>query len=940
MSVSDLSATRFPGSISGFLQVASVLSLLLVLFKVVQFYLHRQWLLRNTQQFPCPPSHWFFGHKVPKDQELQDILTRVKNFPSACPHWLWGTKLRFQVYDPDYMKVILGRSDPKAHGSYRFLAPWIGYGLLLLNGETWFQHRRMLTPAFHYDILKPYVKTMADSVHVMLDKWEQIVGQDSTLEIFQHISLMTLDTIMKCAFSHEGSVQLDKKYQSYIQAVGDLNNLFFFRVRNIFHQNDTIYSLSSNGRQAISAYQLAHDHTDKVIKSRKAQLKDEGELEKARKKRRLDFLDLLLFARMENGSILSDKDLRAEVDTFMFEGHDTTASGISWIFYALATHPEYQKRCREEVQSLLGDGSSITWDHLDQMSYTTMCIKEALRLYPPVPGVSRDLSTPVTFPDGRSLPKGISVLLSFYGLHHNPTVWPNPEVFDPSRFAPESSRHSHSFLPFSGGARNCIGKQFAMNELKVAVALTLLRFELLPDPTRIPVPIPRLVLKSKNGIHLRLKKLQLSRWIPHAPGGLTYVTSDIYTRPTLFWSHHSSLADPKPVHSYSFFAPWIGYGLLILEGKKWSQHRKMLTPAFHYDSLKPYVGIMVDSVHVMLDKWEQFIVHDCPLEIYQHISLMTLEIIMKCAFSYQGSVQLDENVRSYSEAVQELTERIYSRMRNAFHQSNIIYNLSSNGRSFYRACQVAHEYTDRMISMRKAQLQNEEELENVQKKRLLDFLDILLFAQTEDGKSLSDEDLRAEVDTFMFEGHDTTASGISWILYALATNPEHQQRCREEVQNVLGDGTSVTWNHLSQMPYTTMCIKEALRLYPPVPAIGRELSTPVTFPDGRSLPKGFLITLSLYGLHHNPRVWPNPEVFDPSRFAPDAARHKYAFLPFSGGRRNCIGKQFAMSELKVAVALTLLRFELLSDPTRVPVLKTRTVLKSKNGIYLCLKKLK
>ncbi|XP_035294826.1 cytochrome P450 4A12B isoform X3 [Cricetulus griseus] len=476
MSVSDLSATRFPGSISGFLQVASVLSLLLVLFKVVQFYLHRQWLLRNTQQFPCPPSHWFFGHKVPKDQELQDILTRVKNFPSACPHWLWGTKLRFQVYDPDYMKVILGRSDPKAHGSYRFLAPWIGYGLLLLNGETWFQHRRMLTPAFHYDILKPYVKTMADSVHVMLDKWEQIVGQDSTLEIFQHISLMTLDTIMKCAFSHEGSVQLD--------------------------------NLSSNGRQAISAYQLAHDHTDKVIKSRKAQLKDEGELEKARKKRRLDFLDLLLFARMENGSILSDKDLRAEVDTFMFEGHDTTASGISWIFYALATHPEYQKRCREEVQSLLGDGSSITWDHLDQMSYTTMCIKEALRLYPPVPGVSRDLSTPVTFPDGRSLPKGISVLLSFYGLHHNPTVWPNPEVFDPSRFAPESSRHSHSFLPFSGGARNCIGKQFAMNELKVAVALTLLRFELLPDPTRIPVPIPRLVLKSKNGIHLRLKKLQ------------------------------------------------------------------------------------------------------------------------------------------------------------------------------------------------------------------------------------------------------------------------------------------------------------------------------------------------------------------------------------------------------------------------------------------------
>ncbi|XP_062047243.1 cytochrome P450 4A5 [Lepus europaeus] len=442
------------------------------------------------------------------NQELQQILKWVEKFPRACPHWIGGNKVRVQLYDPDYMKVILGRSDPKSRGSYTFVAPWIGYGLLLLNGQPWFQHRRMLTPAFHYDILKPYVGLMVDSVRVMLDRWEQLVSQDSSLEVFQHVSLMTLDTIMKCAFSYQGSVQLDSRNsQSYIQAVGDLNNLVFARVRNIFHHSDFLYSLSPEGRLSHRACQLAHEHTDRVIKQRKAQLQQEGELEKVRRKRRLDFLDVLLFAKMENGSSLSDQDLRAEVDTFMFEGHDTTASGISWIFYALATHPEHQHQCRKEIQGLLGDGASITWEHLDQMPYTTMCIKEAMRLYPPVPAISRDLSTPVTFPDGRSLPKGFTVTLSIYGLHHNPNVWPNPEVFDPSRFAPGSARHSHAFLPFSGGARNCIGKQFAMNELKVAVALTLLRFELLPDPTRIPKPTARLVLKSNNGIHLRLRKL-------------------------------------------------------------------------------------------------------------------------------------------------------------------------------------------------------------------------------------------------------------------------------------------------------------------------------------------------------------------------------------------------------------------------------------------------
>ncbi|XP_054428767.1 cytochrome P450 4A11-like [Pteronotus mesoamericanus] len=509
MNESVLSPTRALGSISGLLQVASLLSLVLLLLKAAQLYLRRQWLLKALQQFPSPPSHWLFGHQqeFQESQELQQLQKRVEEFPCASPRWLWGSKVIFLVYDPDYMKMILGRSDPKAPGSYRFLAPWIGYGLLLLNGQTWFQHRRMLTPAFHSDILKPYMGLIADSVRVMLDKWEELISQDSHLEIFEHVSLMTLDTIMKCAFSQRGRVQTDRNSQSYLQAITDMKNLFYSRVKNFFYQNDIIYSLTPEGRWNRRACQLAHQHTDRAIELRKAYLQEEGELEKVRRKRHLDFLDILLFARMEDGNSLTDKDLRAEVDTFMFEGHDTTASGISWILYALAAHPEHQHRCRMEIRGLLGDGESITWNHLDQMPYTTMCIKEALRLYPPVPSVSRELSKPITFPDGRTLPRGIHITLSFYGLHHNPKVWPNPEVFDPSRFVPGSDRHSHAFLPFSGGSRNCIGKNFAMNELKVAVALTLLRFELAVDPLRDPIPVPKVVLSSKNGIHLQLRKL-------------------------------------------------------------------------------------------------------------------------------------------------------------------------------------------------------------------------------------------------------------------------------------------------------------------------------------------------------------------------------------------------------------------------------------------------
>nr|XP_044626671.1 cytochrome P450 4A11-like isoform X2 [Equus asinus] len=412
MSVSGLSPPRPLGSVSGLLQVASLLGLVLLLLKAAQLYLRRQWLLKAFQEFPCPPSHWLYGHsqELRNDQGLQDLLKRVEKFPCASPRWLGGTSVQLLVYDPDYMKVILGRSDPKSLGIYKFMAPWIGYGLLLLNGQTWFQHRRMLTPAFHYDILKPYVGLMANSVRVMLDKWEELINQDSHLDIFGHISLMTLDTIMKCAFSHQGSIQTDRTSDQVEEG-----------------------SAAEGGRAG------------------------EGQKEEA----------------------------------LGFPGHPPLCQKA----------PGLPRPCPPFRISF---GFR---DHLDQMPYTTMCIKEALRLYPPVPGIGRQLSKPITFPDGRSLPRGIMVMLSFYALHHNPKVWPNPEVFDPFRFAPGSSQHSHVFLPFSGGSRNCIGKQFAMNELKVAVALTLLRFELAPDPSRVPVPVPRIVLKSKNGIHLHLRKL-------------------------------------------------------------------------------------------------------------------------------------------------------------------------------------------------------------------------------------------------------------------------------------------------------------------------------------------------------------------------------------------------------------------------------------------------
>ncbi|NXT84504.1 CP4B1 protein, partial [Zapornia atra] len=501
---------NIPRPSAAVLQLSVVLGVIFVLLKVTQFYQKRKKLVKALEAFPGPPKHWLYGHNhlITPDKALNQVVSWGEEYPYAFPRWFGPVLPSLIIHHPEYAKSILSRTDRKSDMPYRFLVPWIGRGLLILDGTKWFQHRKLLTPAFHYDVLKSYVALMSDSVKVMLDKWEKKHTERKSVELFQDVSLMTLDSIMKCAFSYNANCQVQSNSDYYIRAVYDLSYLMSNRVQN-FSYRDVFYDLTSKGREFQNACKLAHTHTDKVIKERKMLLSSEKELDKIQKKKHLDFLDILLCTKDANGAGLSDEDLRAEVDTFMFEGHDTTASGISWLLYCLSLYPEYQQRCREEIQEILGDRDTIEWDDLGKMTYTTMCIKESLRLFPPVPSVSRYLSEPITFSDGRSLPAGCQVGLHIFGIHRNRDIWEDPEIYDPLRFSPENSaqRHSHAFLPFSAGSRNCIGQQFAMNEMKVALALTLLRFELSPDPSNPPTLIQQLILRSSNGIHLHLRKI-------------------------------------------------------------------------------------------------------------------------------------------------------------------------------------------------------------------------------------------------------------------------------------------------------------------------------------------------------------------------------------------------------------------------------------------------
>lgn len=246
---------------------------------------------------------------------------------------------------------------PKDSIFYSFLKPWLGDGLLLSAGDKWSSHRRMLTPAFHFNILKPYLKIFNDSVNVMHAKWQRLTSEGSArLDMFEHISLMTLDSLQKCVFSFDSNCQ--EKPSEYIAAILELSTLVTKRHNQLFLHVDFLYHLSPDGQRFRQACRLVHDFTDAIIHERRCTLSDQGVddfLKAKAKTKTLDFIDVLLMSKDENGKALSDEDIRAEADTFMFEGHDTTASGLSWVLYNLAKHPEYQERCRQEVQELLRD---------------------------------------------------------------------------------------------------------------------------------------------------------------------------------------------------------------------------------------------------------------------------------------------------------------------------------------------------------------------------------------------------------------------------------------------------------------------------------------------------------------------------------------------------------------------------------------------------------
>jgi cytochrome P450 len=360
-----------------------------------------------------------------------------------------------------------------------------------------------------------------------------------------------------------------------------------------------------------------------------------------------------------------------------------------------------------------------------------------------------------------------------------------------------------------------------------------------------------------------------------------------------------------------FFHRLVGNGLVTSEGDFWRRQRRLAQPAFHRHRISSYGDVMVRYADRTLQNWQPGEERD----ISQDMTRLTLEIVVKTLFNADVSNDADHVRQVLSEIVKPFAS-----------QATVKWILDNRlptpaHRRYSNAVKEIDEIVFRIIAERRATGYDQGDL-----------LSMLLQAQDEDGTQMTDTQLRDEVMTLFLAGHETTALALSWSWYLLATNPDSERKFHDELDQVLA-GRIPEVSDLPKLTYTEMIAKEAMRLYPPAYAIGREAIEDCEL-GGFRVPRGTQLFAFQWTTHRDPRFFADPDKFEPERWIAERVERlpRYAYFPFGGGPRQCIGNYFAMMEIVLLLATIGRRFKFSLVPDhKVEVLPVLS-LRPKNGI--------
>ena len=398
-----------------------------------------------------------------------------------------GPRRGYLVTHPDDIRHVLQDNARNYHKSplYDKLRVSLGNGLLTSEDGYWLRQRRMAQPAFHRQRIERLASVMAEAAQETAVRWEAIAARGESIDIADEMMRLTQAIVLRTMLGADlgpFAGALDRAWALVNEHIGES-----FWSLGLMERWPT--PRNRRFRRALDVLDRAVFH---IIDERRRAGRETN-----------DLLSMLLFARdEETGQAMTDRQLRDEVMTILLAGHETTSLALAWAWYLLSQHPEACRRLENELDTVLG-GRLPAYTDLGSLPYTRMVMEEAMRLYPPAWGFSRQAMGPDEI-GGYHLPRGWLVFIIPFVMHRHPAYWEEPDSFDPERFTAERSaaRPKFVYLPFGAGPRQCIGNQFAMMEALLVLATLAHRYRLALVPQHPVEPWPLITLRPRHGIKM------------------------------------------------------------------------------------------------------------------------------------------------------------------------------------------------------------------------------------------------------------------------------------------------------------------------------------------------------------------------------------------------------------------------------------------------------
>lgn len=533
------------------LAMPTIICMTLVVVASVLFHLWMQSrrYVKLGNMMPGPKAYPLIGNAnmllgKSHDEIMKRAIELSYLYGSVARGWL-GYHLVVFLTEPSDIELILNSYVHLTKSNeYRFFKPWLGDGLLISNGDKWKSHRKLIAPAFHQNVLKTFIDVFNDNSLAVVNRMRKEVGK--VFDVHDYMSEVTVDILLETAMGSTRTGE-NKEGFDYAMAVMKMCDILHSRQVKIHLRLDPLFNMTKIKREQERLLGIIHGLTRKVVKQKKAIFEKnfaEGKLPSPSlseiikddapepavisqgsmlrddldaidendigEKRRLAFLDLMIETAKTGAGELSDEEIKEEVDTIMFEGHDTTAAGSSFVLCLLGIHQDIQDKVYKEIKGIFGDSKrKATFNDTLEMKYLERVIFETLRMYPPVPAIARMLTQEVRLAShDYVVPSGTTVVIGTYKLHRREDIYPNPDVFNPDNFLPErtQNRHYYSYIPFSAGPRSCVGRKYAMLKLKVLLSTVLRNYRIVSNLKESDFKLQAdIILKRTDGFRIQLE---------------------------------------------------------------------------------------------------------------------------------------------------------------------------------------------------------------------------------------------------------------------------------------------------------------------------------------------------------------------------------------------------------------------------------------------------